>query len=467
MTMDLMPLEAKLGAKAVVADSSGMDRYVRDLMDTQSSSPLAVLRPASTEDVATAVQWCRQQGLAIVPQGGLTGLCSAAVPMNGEAAVILSLDRMKTIRDIDPLDNTMTVDAGVVLADVRAAAENADRYFPLSHGAQGSSLIGGNLSTNCGGNNAIRYGVARDQVLGLEAVLPDGTIWNGLRRLRKNTAGYDVKQLLIGAEGTLGVITGAVLKLRPYPHNRVTALVAVQSPEAALSLLRDLETHVGETISAFELIPEVAVSFALTMDNARYPLDAMHDWNLLIEAETPARAFELETALEAGLASAMENGLVEDAVIARSAAQRDAFWFLREAVATYFVEDTSCLKSDTAVPVSRVPQFIANTVAALADNLPGVRTAPFGHLGDGNIHVNVVRPADMDAAEFIPHREALSRVIEVEALKLGGTISAEHGIGRLKRDHFLGIVDPVERNLMNRLKAAIDRDKIMNPGVIL
>lgn len=186
MTMDLMPLEAKLGAKAVVADSSGMDRYVRDLMDTQSSSPLAVLRPASTEDVATAVQWCRQQGLAIVPQGGLTGLCSAAVPMNGEAAVILSLDRMKTIRDIDPLDNTMTVDAGVVLADVRAAAENADRYFPLSHGAQGSSLIGGNLSTNCGGNNAIRYGVARDQVLGLEAVLPDGTIWNGLRPVVQN-----------------------------------------------------------------------------------------------------------------------------------------------------------------------------------------------------------------------------------------------------------------------------------------
>lgn len=467
MGLDLTSLEASLGAKSVVTAPSEMDRYIQDLMDTEGSMPVAIVRPASTAEVAMVVQWSRQNGLAIVPQGGLTGLCGAAVPVDSKATVILSLERMKAIRNVDPLDNTITVDAGVVLADVQAAAECVDRYFPLSHGAQGSSLIGGNVSTNCGGNNAIRYGTARDQVLGLEVVLPDGSIWSGLRRLRKNTAGYDLKQLFIGAEGTLGVVTGAVLKLRPYPHSRATAMVSVRSPEAALTLLRDLETHVGETISAFELLSEAALSFALNIENARHPLSTMYPWNVLIEVETPARGADLGEALEAGLAAGMENELIDDAVIAQSQTQRETFWFLRESVATYFIEDRSSLKSDTAVPVSNVPAFIANTDAVLTANMPGVRNAAFGHLGDGNIHFNVVRPSDMDAGEFRTHWKTLSKVIEAEALKLGGTISAEHGVGRLKRDSFLQAANAVEKDLMAKLKLAIDPDNAMNPGVIL
>lgn len=467
MAVDLTTLVAQLGAKAVISDPAQMDRFMHDLMDTAGSTPVAVVRPESTEQVAQAVQWCQRQNVSVVPQGGLTGLCGAAVPVDGNATMILSLDRMRDIRDVDPLDNTITVEAGVVLADVQAAAERVDRYFPLSHGAKGSSLIGGNLSTDCGGNNAIRYGTARDQVLGLEVVLPDGRIWNGLRRLRKNTAGYDLKHLFIGAEGTLGIITGAVLKLRPYPNSRATAMVAVRSPAAALTLLRDLETHVGETISAFELLSESALTFALNIENARYPLDTMHAWNVLIEAETPVRNAELDKALEAGLAQAMENNLVEDAAIAQSEAHRQAFWFLRESVATYFIEDRSSLKSDTAVPVSAVPAFIANTDAALIAAMPGAKGAAFGHLGDGNIHYNVVRPADMDPDIFRSHWKTLSKVIETEALKLNGTICAEHGVGRLKRESFKSVADAVELDVMDELKTAIDPNRAMNPGVIL
>lgn len=467
MGVDLTSLESELGARAIVSDVSDRERYVHDLMDTASLPPVAVLRPASTAEVATAVRWCRQNGLAIVPQGGLTGLCGAGVPADRRESVVLSVDRMKSIRNVDPLDNTITVDAGVVLADVQAAAEQAGRYFPLSHGAQGSSVIGGNVSTNCGGNNAVRYGTARDQVLGLEVVLPDGTVWNGLRRLRKNTAGYDLKQLFIGAEGTLGVVTAAVLKLRPYPHSRATAMAAVPDPASALTLMHDLESHVGETIAAFELLSESALSFALNIESARYPLGTMHPWTVLIEVETPMRNADLGDALEAGLAAGMENGSVVDAAIAQSETQRDAFWFLREAIATYFIEDRSSLKSDTAVPVSNVPAFIANTDAALTASLPGVRNAAFGHLGDGNIHVNVVRPDHMGGPEFKAHRKALSQVIEAEALKLDGTISAEHGVGRLKRDSFLAAAEPAEKDLMQRIKSAIDPDNAMNPGVIL
>lgn len=467
MGVDLTSLESVLGARAIVSDSSDWERYVHDLMDTSSVPPVAVLRPSSTAEVATAIRWCRERGLAIVPQGGLTGLCGAGVPAEHRDSVVLSVDRMKTIRNVDPLDNTITVDSGVVLADVQAAAEQVDRYFPLSHGAQGSSVIGGNVSTNCGGNNAVRYGTARDQVLGLEVVLPDGTVWNGLRRLRKNTAGYDLKQVFIGAEGTLGVVTAAVLKLRPYPHSRATALAAVPDPAAALTLMRDLESHVGETIAAFELLSETAVSFALNTESARYPLSTMHPWTVLIEVETPMRDADLAGALEAGLAAGMESGSVVDAAIAQSETQRTAFWFLRESIATYFVEDRSSLKSDTAVPVSNVPEFIAHTDAALAARLPGVHNAAFGHLGDGNIHFNVVRPDHMDGPAFKTHHKALSKVIEAEALKLNGTISAEHGVGRLKRDSFLANAEPAEKDLMRRLKSAIDPDNAMNPGVIL
>ena len=467
MLSDFNQLVAELGSKSVITDPSAMALYLQDPIGARVKPPLAILRPDSSDKVAKAVKWCRRHHLPIVPQGGLTGLCSAAVPTEpGVSSVILSMSRLNRIRELDTRNNTITVEAGVVLADIRLAAEKAGRYFPLSHGGEGSSQIGGNLSTNSGGNNAVGYGTAQDQVLGLEVVLPDGTLWRGLRQLRKNTAGYDLKHLFIGAEGTLGLITAAVLKLRPYPQNRATAFVAVENPEKALTLLRDLETHIGETVSAFELLSRSAVSSALEIESARYPLDKMHAWNLLVEVETAARSFDLENALEAGLSEALQTDTILDAAIAQSTSQRDAFWHLRESIATVFVADKSSLKSDTAVPVSRVPEFISNTHKAVCALLPDARPAPFGHLGDGNIHFNVVRPATMSSEDFCVRWDDIAGVIEEQALKLGGTISAEHGIGRLKRDDFIRFSDSVETALMKKLRQALDLDGRMNSGVL-
>lgn len=292
-------------------------------------------------------------------------------------------------------------------------------------------------------------------------------MWNGLRQLRKNTAGYDLKHLFIGAEGTMGLITGAVLKLRPYPHNRVSAFVAVGSPEAALRLLRSLETYVGETIAAFELLSASAVSFAQTMEGVSYPLQNSAEWNVLIDVETPSRHLDIEGAFEAGLAAAIECRDVEDAVIAQSVAQRVSFWHLRESVAMAFVQDKDCVKGDTAVPVGRIAEYIDRTLTAVAACVPGARTAHFGHLGDGNIHFNVARPPDMSGIEFRTHWNAIKGITEQEALKLGGTISAEHGIGTLKLAAFGDAIDPVEKNIMQQVRLALDPQRRMNPNVLL
>ncbi len=458
-------LARQLDEKSVFTAVEDIAGNLDDLLGAKVTPPAVVIRPDSTVNVATAVKWCARHNLRIVPQGGLTGLSSAAVSIGSEPHAIISLSRMNNIRHIDALDNSITVDAGVILEEIKRAAKEIDRYFPLNHGAAGSSQIGGNLSTNAGGNNAVRYGTARDQVLGLEVVLADGSIWDGLRHLRKNTAGYDLKQLFIGAEGSLGIITGAVLKLRSYPHNRATALVAVESPGAALQLLRNIETFVGETVSAFELCSGSALNFALKIENARYPMDKMHDWNILIEVETAANSFDLGNALGAGLADGYEKGLIKDAAIAQSEAQRETFWFLRESIANYFIEDKSSIKSDTAVPVSQVPFYLINTQSRLEQEMPGICTAPFGHLGDGNIHYNVVRPEDMSEDDFIAKRSVLSAIIETEAIKAGGTISAEHGIGSLKRQSFLQTSDKLDLALMRNLKNTFDGKKLLNPNI--
>ncbi len=463
----LQELQSAIGKRGVIRSVEDMARYLADLQGGLPVVPIAVFRPSTTQEAAIVVKWCRKHDVMVIPQGGLTGLTTAAVPTKAGKTAIIALDRMNAIRDIDALNNTVTVDAGVVLADLQAAAVAEERYFPLSHGAQGSSQIGGNLSTNSGGNNTIRYGTARDQVLGPEVVLPDGTVWNGLRQLRKNTAGYDLKQLFIGAEGTMGLITGAVLKLRPYPHNRVSAFVSVESSGAALRLLRSLETYVGETIAAFELMSASAVEFALTMEGARYPLQHLAQWNVLIEVETPSHHLDLATAFEAALAAAIECGDVEDAVISQSVAQRNSFWHLRESIAMAFVEDKDCVKGDTAVPVGRVAAYIERTLEAVAQCVPGARAAHFGHLGDGNIHFNVARPAEMDGAEFRTHWDAIKSLTEQEALKLGGTISAEHGIGTLKLAAFEAAIDPIEKDIMQKLRRSIDPQRRMNPNVLV
>lgn len=455
-----------LGPKGAIFEPDDMARYMDDLQGVVSATPHAILRPANTGEVQAALRWCAREGRSVVPQGGLTGLTGAAVPEGIENAIILSLERMNSIREIDVAGSTMCVDAGTVLGDIRKTAEDHGRYFPLFHGAVGSSQIGGNLSTNSGGNNALRYGTAREQVLGLEVVLPDGTLWNGLRALRKNTAGYDLQQMFIGAEGTLGVITAAMLKLRPYPNNRVTAFIAIKSPDDALALLRQLEPHLGETIAAFELLSDAALGYALQANGARYPLDERSPWAILLEAETSAIGFDLATALETGLGDAIEAGLVQDAAIAQNSSQRDALWFLRESIASIMLEDKSGLKSDTAVPVSRVPAFIENAGRAVTARLPEAVIAPFGHLGDGNVHFNVMRPSGMAPDTFRALWHDLEGIIADETLALGGTISAEHGIGRLKRHSLQAHIDPVQMDLMRRVKNTLDPDWKMNPDVL-
>ncbi|MGV8950818.1 MAG: FAD-binding oxidoreductase, partial [Cypionkella sp.] len=452
----MQALKDILGDKGLISDPAEMSRYLDDPLGIPTTSPRMVLRPATTQQVQAAMRWCHAESIAVIPQGGLTGLTKAATSHDIESAAILSLARMSNIRALDVEGGTMSVDAGVVLGDIRMAADAAEMYFPLFHGAVGSSQIGGNLSTNAGGNNALRYGTARDQVLGLEVVLPDGTLWDGMRALRKNTAGYDLRQMFIGAEGTLGIITGAVLKLRPAPRNRATAFVAVQSPTAALKLLRILSRHLGETIAAFELMSDGALAAALSIEGNRYPLEARAPWALLIEAETSAMSHNLSTALEDGLAEGFEAELVQDAVISQNDTQREAFWQLREGIAAALIEDKSCLKSDTAVPISQVPAYMENAARAVTEFLPGTRPVPFGHLGDGNVHFNLLRPLDMAPEVFRGHWQPLTVILAKEAVKLGGTLSAEHGIGRLKRGEFEELVDPVALDLMRRLRKMMD-----------
>lgn len=455
-----------LGPRGVLTTPEDMAGFLDDPLGAEVTPPLAVLRPASTGEVQEAMRWCHAEGLCVVPQGGLTGLTQAAVPVDLDRTVVLSLGRMNRLRDLDADSAAVTVDAGMVLADLRSRAEEAGFYFPLSHGAVGSSQIGGNLSTNAGGNNALAYGTARDQVLGLEVVLPDGTLWDGLRALCKNTAGYDLKQLFIGAEGSLGIITGAVLKLRPLPTARATAFAAVASPEDALALLHRLSAKMGGTVAAFELMSRGAVDAALTHRALRDPLETPGAWSILVEAETASDALDLAGLLEQALGEAFEAGLLQDALVAQNEAQRQSFWSLREGIAEALIADESCLKSDTAVPIGRVPEYLDAARAAIERYLPGTRPVPFGHLGDGNVHYNLMRPETMPHAAFRSEWGALTEILAEEAVRLGGTLSAEHGIGRLKRPEFATMVDPVSREIMRSLKRTIDPDGRMNPGVL-
>ncbi len=462
---DVSSLRDLLDERELLTTASDIAGFTTDLLHSAVELPLAVARPASTQSVARIVSWCRDNEIAIVPQGGLTGLCAGAVPSGLPGAVILSLGRMNAVKNIDLTGNTITVEAGAVLANVKALAEGKGRYLPLSHGAEGSSQIGGNLSTDSGGNNALRYGTARDQVLGLEVVLPDGNIWNGLRRLRKNTAGYDLKHLFLGAEGTLGIITAAVLELQMAPANRQTALFSVPDAGSAISMLHQLRAIAGETVAAFELISAAAMERALEMPGSRYPMKQNHNWFVLAELESSGSGIDLQSLLEEGLGLGFEAGWVAEAVISKSGAQRLGLWKLREAVAEGCIEDISCLKSDTAVPVDCISAYLEAAGLAVEKILPGARPLPFGHLGDGNIHYNVRRPPQMDHEMFRTSWPELTAAIEAEAIKLGGTISAEHGLGRLKSGRYGTVADAVELDLMYRLKNCLDPGGLMNPGI--
>ena len=460
----LARIEAVVGASALVADEGGMAAYLSDWRGAYPGRAAAVVRPATTEEVAAVVRICAAADTPIVPQGGNTGMCGGAAPDGTGRSVVVALGRMNRVLDIDPLDNTATVEAGCILAAIREAAAGAGRLFPLSLAAEGSCQIGGNLSTNAGGINVLRYGNARDLVLGVEVVLADGSVYNGLRNLRKDNSGYDLKQLFIGAEGTLGVITKAVLKLFPLPACTLTALVAVPGPAAAVELLALLRAHCNERVSAFELISRECLEMVLRrIAELRDPLPAKAPWYVLAELADTRDTAALRVALETSLAEGIERAVVSDGAIAQTIAQAREFWRLRESIPEAGRMEKRLLRSDVAVAISRIPEFIAAATRSLESAVPGMRPICFGHVGDGNLHFNAIPPDDADAAAIARANEVLNETV----CRFGGSISAEHGIGQSKRSDLARYKSETELRLMRSVKAALDPRNLMNPGKVL
>jgi len=472
MTTLIESLQHAIGNNHVLTAAADVAPYVRDWRGRYQGAALCVARPGSTEEVAAVVQLCAAAGAAVVPQGGNTGLCGGATPLGSVAwpagEVVVSLARLQRIRAVDAANNTITVDAGCTLLQVQEAAAAAGRLFPLSLAAEGSATIGGNLSTNAGGVQVLRYGNARELVLGLEVVLPDGRIWNGLRGLRKDSTGYDLKHLFVGAEGTLGLITAAVLKLFPRPRVVATAWAAVRDPAAAVDLLTRLRSEAGDRVTAFEIVGRPALELVLRhLPGARDPLAGAPVWQVLIEMTDTLADAPLDDILERVLGEAIESGEVLDVALARSEAQAQALWALRENVAEGQKAEGLSIKHDIAVPVSRIPEFIARADAALTQAFPGVRIVCFGHIGDGNLHYNQSRSDAIDNDQFIAATPAVNRLVHDIVNELRGSISAEHGLGQLKREEILRYKSEVEVDLMRTVKRALDPTGLMNPGKVL
>ncbi len=464
----LKRLEAIVGKSGLLTEAADTEPYLIDQRRAYRGATVAVVRPASTEEVSKVVALCAETGTPIVPQGGNTGLCGGATPDDSGNSVLLSLSRMNKVRGIDPLNYTITVDAGVILADIQQAADEADRLFPLSLGAEGSCRIGGNLSTNAGGTGVLRYGTTRELVLGLEFVLPDGRIWDGMTALRKDNTGYDLKHLFMGAEGTLGIITGAVLKLFPKPKDVQTAFVAIRDCEAAIELLARARTASDDRVTAFEWIARRGLDFVLKhIPDTRDPLETEYAEYLLIELTSGHADGGLRDTLENILGEAMEDGLVLDAALAESEGQSRDFWRLRETIPEAQMVEGASIKHDISVPVSSVPEFLNKAGAAIEAEVPGIRVCAFGHVGDGNVHYNVTVPVDMEADAFFGQLEAINRTVHDEAVALNGSISAEHGIGMSKRLELAHYKNSEALDVMRTLKAALDPQGIMNPGKVL
>jgi len=461
-------LRAIVGAGAVITGDSERAPYENDWRDQWHGRAAAVVKPASTEEASKVVALLAGRRVAMVPQGGNTSMCGGSVPDGSGTQVVVNLSRMNRVRSIDALDNTMTVEAGCVLATLQELAAKHDRLFPLSLGAEGSCEIGGNLSTNAGGTGVLRYGNTRELVLGLEVVLPDGRVWGGLRALRKDNTGYDLKHLFVGAEGTLGIITAAVLKLFPRPRSQATALVAVDDPAAALALLAFLRARVGERVTGFELISRICLDLVFAhIPGSRDPLSTPHGWYVLTELSDSTAGGALDALLEEALATAAEDGIVRDAALAASHAQRAEFWKLRESISEAQKIEGVSIKHDVSVPVSRVPELIERAGAELARGFPDVRIVAFGHLGDGNIHYNCSARARADAKRFFEQAPDVNHVVYEAVDALGGSISAEHGLGVLKVEEIKRYKSALELDLMRAIKRTLDPDGIMNPGKVL
>ena len=454
-------------AHALVEDRDIAPYLVESRGLYHGTSPL-VLRPGSVPEVSAILALATETRTAIVPQGGNTGHVGGAAPREGAADVVLSLSRLNRIRDVDPLGNVIVADGGAVLAEIQKAAEKVDRLFPLSLGSEGSCQIGGNLSTNAGGTAVLAFGNMRQLCLGLEVVLPTGEVWNGLRRLKKDNTGYDLRDLFIGAEGTLGVITGAVLKLFPRPLGHEVAFAGVKSVQDALGLFERAAGRCGPALTGFELMPRIGVDFTTRhIPGVRDPLAGRHDWYVLIDISTSDEAGTATRMMEALLAEGVEAGLVEDAVIASSEAQRRSLWHMRESMSPAQKPEGGSIKHDVSVPVSAIPAFMAQADAAVTAAIPGARICSFGHMGDGNIHYNISQPAGADKQAFLDRWQEINQIVHAIVLKFGGSISAEHGIGQLKRDELARVREPIEMDLMRRVKRAFDPAGIMNPGKVV
>jgi len=456
---------AIVGAKYAVTDPAEQEPYLVEGRGLYRGRTPVVLRPGSVEEVAAILRLANATATAIVPQGGNTGLVGGQISHDGE--VVVTLRRLDRIREVDALSNTMTCEAGVVLAKAQDAAAAADRLFPLSLGAEGSCTIGGNLSTNAGGTGALAYGVARDLVLGLEVVLADGRVLRALNKLKKDNTGYDVRNLFIGAEGTLGIITAAVLKLFPAPKTVATAFVGVPSPQAALDLLNLVQERSNRAATSFELICRLAIELALRHGHGiRDPLATPHPWYVLVQLSSAAQQ-DLRATLEAALEAGMARGLVSDAAIADSLEHRRAFWHLRETLPEAQKPEGGSIKHDISVPVAAVPDFLREAGAAVEALIPGSRPVPFGHLGDGNIHYNISQPVGADTAAFLARWYEMNAAVHGVVAKFGGSISAEHGIGVLKRRLLPQVKDPVALDVMRALKRTLDPNGILNPGKVV
>lgn len=458
---------AVVGPQGLVTDPSQQQPYCTDWLGKWQGQCALVVRPATTDEVAGVVRLCHTHGIPIIAQGGNTGMSGGATPDATGSQVIISLTRMRTIRQVDAVNDTLTVDAGVLLADVQSAAADAGRYFPLSLGAEGSCSIGGNLASNAGGTAVLRYGNTRELTLGLEVVLPDGRVWNGLRALRKDNTGYDLRDLFIGSEGTLGIITGAVLKLYPRPTGRATAWVGCDTPQQLTELLALLRSSCGERLVACEMLSAACMRLIVDyVDGARHPLEQPMPYNGLIElADTHPE--QLEELLTSVLGEGLERGLIADATVASNQTQAGDFWRLREGISQAQVRAGKAIKHDIALPISSLPAFIEQTGTLLEDCAPQFPLINFGHIGDGNLHYNVLLPKDTPPHEFSMYTERLNRLVHDQVMKFGGSISAEHGVGQLRRDELKHYKDPLEMELMLRIKQALDPNQLMNPGKLL
>ncbi len=460
-------IAAIVGAAHVVTDDFAMQPYLVEERGLYRGAARAVVRPGSVEEVSRLLAYCNARGVKIVPQGGNTGLVGGQVPSQAGDEIVLSLRRLNRVREIDATGNTLIVDAGITLQGAQEAADKVDRLFPLSLPSEGSCTIGGNLSTNAGGVAALAYGVARDLAMGIEVVLADGRVMSDLCKVKKNNTGYDLKNLFIGAEGTLGVITGAVLRLFPKPRARATGFVGLASPEAALGLLDIALSRAGSDVKSFEIIPRIGIDFVLRHGaDTRDPLQEKHAWYVLIELASQTDAAP-EAALENLLGEAIEQGFVEDAAIAASLDQRNDFWRLRELLSEVQKHEGGSIKHDVSVPISAAPAFLADVERDVAAAVPGARMVAFGHLGDGNIHCNVSQPVGADKQAFLDRWHDVNAIVHGLVAKYQGSISAEHGIGVMKRDELPHVKDPVAMELMRTLKQTLDPKGILNPGKVL